>query len=602
MAAHEDNYFDILREAGVLDDDDELISEEDLALARIAARAKKLALKEKKEGTKKSSSKGVKVANTKKAVEAVASPKLTKKKLIKEKKKKKLDSYSDPKWEQRFVRKPARKDQIRGDILSNAHNAALIFSCDPRWKGVLAYDELLGDIVTLKSAPWHSDVAPRNVALGEWTDADTARAGIWITREYSFSVGVGDLRAALQITAERHSFHPVRRWLRALEWDGRPRLDDWLIRLCGAKDTPYVRAVSKNFLIGAVARAMEPGCQVDSMPIFEGEQGIFKSSMLRALGGSWFLETSIHVGRDKDSYQVLKGKWIVEWGEMGSMSRSEVNEVKQYISERVSTYRPSFGNRVRDFPRQCVFAGTTNPTGSGYLKDSTGARRFWPVALTRLDLEALKEERKQLFAEAYARYLQKEEYYFKDAALVKEHAKEAEKRRQKDPWEEVLANWLTTVLPKYREEGFTTIEILAGPLNIEPARMTRADSMKVAEILKLLGWDVVKRPNAYDRRYCPKNDLVTPFVPVERREKKRPKTRGFGDPSSGTFKKPALSKGEAKTPEEGAPGIAMATLATSKPGSTAAKRSFLRVVPTGSPPSEGSKRSPETPKKTPPKG
>lgn len=397
-------------------------------------------------------------------------------------------------------------------LLANASNAQVIFTHDPKWRGVLAFDEFIGDIVALKKPPWPEDMMPDKHSRGPWTDSDTARAGMWLTREYKIALRPQDVGQALRITAERYTYHPVRMWLQSLVWDKESRLDDWLPRLCGAKDTPYTRAVGKNFLLGAVARAMEPGCQVDSMPVFEGKQGLGKSSMLRILAGPFFLETSIEVG-NKDSYQVLRGKWIVEWGEMGGMSRAEVNKVKQYISERTSTYRPSYGTRSMDFLRQCVFAGTTN--NSEYLKDETGARRFHPVLLREILLTELKTERKQLFAEAYARFSAGEKWFLDSPELVAAHAREAEERRQQDPWEQKLREWADRQNERQRRTGATTHFVLENVIGIATRTMTRADEMRCAAALRMIGWDDVVRRRAgaeQVRHYRPKGVKTAPKI------------------------------------------------------------------------------------------
>ena len=387
----------------------------------------------------------------------------------------------------------------KGKLQSSLGNAQIILTNDRSWNDVLAYNEFLGDIVTRKLPPWPKDLKPQGLKIGEWVDNDTARAAIWIERTYGVAVKKTDVGMALRVVAERRKFHPIREWLDGLKWDRFRRCDNFLTKCAGADDTPYVRAVAKNFLIGAVARIYQPGAQVDSMPVFEGKQGVRKTSMLRSLfGEEWFMSTNIEIG-EKDSYQVLQQKWCVEFGELDALSRAEVSRIKQYISERTSRYRPSYGSKAIDFPRQCVFAGTTN--ADTYLKDDTGARRFWPVVIPGVllldgslgvDLVVLERMREQLWAEAVFRYKKKEEWHLKDPNLVIEAARQAEDRRQIHPWEYQVAEWLAEPGKGRKRKGVTTHEVLTGCLGLDPGKLGRADEMQMAAVLKACG--LIKSP------------------------------------------------------------------------------------------------------------
>jgi putative DNA primase/helicase len=157
-------------------------------------------------------------------------------------------------------------------------------------------------------------------------------------------------------------------------------------------------AVSKNFWVGMMARAFRPGCKNDYMVVLEGPQGVGKSMSLNCIGGKWHTESTESIG-SKDFYQNLHGKLIVEIAELDSFSKAEVTRVKQVITNPVDRLRLSYGRTSQDFPRQCVFVGTTNE--SSYLRDATGARRFWPVKCGQIKIDQINHDRKQLFAEAY---------------------------------------------------------------------------------------------------------------------------------------------------------------------------------------------------------
>lgn len=380
-------------------------------------------------------------------------------------------------------------------------NVIIALSHDEAWKGVLAYSTFVGDIVCLKPPPWRGILSPGadgkkkfDEAEYYWTDRDTTRTAAYLANKYHLIVQDHTVAAGLEVVAEQHKVHPVRDWLGGLKWDKKKRLDDFLVRLAGAEDSKYTRAVTSKWMVGLVARVHDPGCMFRMMLILEGPQDIRKSTALRTLAirDEWFLETSIEMG-SKDSYQSLRGKWIIEFGELDSLSRSEVSKVKQYISERTSSYRPSYGRRLVDFRRQCGFAGSTND--SQYLKDETGATRFHPVTVTKsIDIEGLEKEVEQLWAEAVVRYRAGEEPFLRDEVVKREAAKITEARRQAHPWEEPVLRWLRRLPKARRDGGVTTYEVLVEAICKDLQGMTRGDEMTAASVLRACGWELDKRP------------------------------------------------------------------------------------------------------------
>ena len=328
---------------------------------------------------------------------------------------------------------------------------------------------------------------------------------MWLSKKYEIHANSKLVEEALYVVADTIGIHPVRAWLRSLRWDRKHRLDSVFIRLAGAPDTAYTREVTKNFLIGAIARIVRPGCQLDSLPIFEGIQGAGKTSFFKALfGDQWFLSTNIEI-TTKDAYQVLQRKWCVELGELESLSRTEITRVKQYVSQSVDTYRPSYARRAQDFPRQSVFVGTTND--DQYLKDGTGARRFWPIEVKGvllpngsigINIPALALEREQLFAEAYHRFKKGELWHIADESLKKEAAVVAEGKRQRDPWEVPIGMWAHQQLKvpggRFRiNRGLSTHDVLTSVFNKDPSSLSRTDEMRAAAALRALGYTDVKQ-------------------------------------------------------------------------------------------------------------
>lgn len=298
----------------------------------------------------------------------------------------------------------------QGAVKPARENVVLALQCLPETHAKIAFNEFTNDVFKLADMPWGS---PR----GKWTEVDELLMGEWLCRSHYFpSIPRTTLEEGMRMVATRHQYHPVREYLHGLKWDGTARLNEWLIRAAvaepdklGAKTRKYLQRVSAWFLMGMVARAMWPGCKFDYMPILEGAQGMRKSTVLNVLAGDWFADTGFVLG-DKDSLQMLQGRWLYEISELDAMARAEVTKIKAFVASRQDWYRASFDKRPREYPRQLVFAGTTNE--HQYLVDSTGNRRFWPVEVTRIiDTEWVQEVRDQLFAEAWHRVQQKERFH-----------------------------------------------------------------------------------------------------------------------------------------------------------------------------------------------
>ncbi|NBB09558.1 VapE domain-containing protein [Pseudomonas sp. SLFW] len=376
------------------------------------------------------------------------------------------------------------RDQLarteNGSLIAHMSNVEMIMGNDERWKGVIGYCAFSSKIVKLRTPPYGGDT-------GDWGDIDDTRVMRWLAQQYNLRVKPSSVIEAVSVVAHDHAFHPVREYLQGLEWDRTPRLDSWLTDIMGVAPSDYVTKVGKRWMISAVARVMKPGCKSDSVLILEGAQGAGKSTAMRILGGDWFMDTPFSLG-DKDGFQAIRGKWIVELGELDSFNKAESTKAKQFFSASTDTYRESYGRRTNDVPRQCVFVGTTNQ--GEYLKDATGNRRYWPVACTKVELEKLREIRDQLWAEAVFCYLAGELWWVnpEDAALFSE---EQDERFVVDEWEGPILGWLEE---SQIGETATGCDVLAHALKLDFGHWGKPEQMRVGAIMHRLGWRRVRLP------------------------------------------------------------------------------------------------------------
>jgi len=356
---------------------------------------------------------------------------------------------------------------------SNLANIYRAFLHDPTLTQSVWYDTFLDRVLTGSPAR-------------EWAEADDSRAAVYLQETHNLKhVTSRQVQEIVNSYARFTPQHVVRDWLATLVWDRVPRIaeafcDYWDATPSASQPHEYLRAISRNFFVGLIARVMHPGCQLDEMVVFEGAQGIGKTSALRVLGGAWYAAAHERVTA-KDFFQDLQGKWLVEISELSAFSRAEVERIKSAISTQNDRFRNSYARRSSDHPRQCVFAGTTNRTDWGL--DETGLRRFWPVTVGAVDLSALTAAREALFAEALAVLTASRTWWHVPACAV-------DVQTDRHPYDE----WTELVLP-YAQRLITSgvpyvriSEILENCLKIYPSQSEKKHEMRIAAILVLAGW------------------------------------------------------------------------------------------------------------------
>ena len=292
-----------------------------------------------------------------------------------------------PNNEPRWLRDAPVRRNDKGKINPTLDNATVVIAFDPRLKEAFAYDEMRREVKVMRPLQLLGDDAYAHCPR-IFSDRDRRAVMAHLQRTCMPGVTESAVIDGVKRYAEARPFHPLRNYLDvcAMEWDRKERLPMLFPHYFSTDDKEYTRAIGQMMMIAAVKRAIEPGCQCDYAVVLEGVQGLRKSSALALLAGDEFFLDNLPRLDQKDSSQMLRGKWIVEIAELSTMRKSEVEEVKAYLTRREEKYRPPYSRMEVTEPRTCIFVGTTNSTDEGYLVDDEN-RRFWPVRVGEIDLK-----------------------------------------------------------------------------------------------------------------------------------------------------------------------------------------------------------------------
>jgi predicted P-loop ATPase len=371
--------------------------------------------------------------------------------------------------------------------IPDLHNTLIVLRNEPGFAVAFAHDEMQ-QVTIVRAPPPLCRGADAGDNFPRWaTDEDVSRLQEWLqmvmpklSRENVFN--------GLEEFARENPVHPLRLWLRTRELTVRqPVLDNWLTYALGVPNDAYHNEVGRRFAIAMVKRVMEPGCQADYMLVLEGPQGEEKSKFCRALAGDEYFSDHIpSISADQVRVSMhLRGKWLIEISELAAFNKiGDVETLKAFITRREEIYTPKYGRKERHEPRQCLFIGTTNT--DDWIKDETGARRFWPVRVAHVDLEWLAEYRDQLFAEAVEAYDAGKPSYPDRNFERRVIAPHQEKRQAFD-------NWTDRVLEMAHELPVVTIALVWNGLGsiTHGGDLTKLDMMaskRIANILKKDGY------------------------------------------------------------------------------------------------------------------
>ncbi|PXV93762.1 putative P-loop ATPase [Lachnotalea glycerini] len=331
----------------------------------------------------------------------------------------------------------------QGVLVNNLKNLLLILNHDENLKSIV-FNQFSDGMEIKGEVPWEH---PGKF----WRDADDSQLISYVDLNYgNFSARNYDI-AVTKVVDDR-SYHPVREFLNSLpEWDKIPRSDTLLVDYLGAVDNAYVRAVTRKTLCGAIARVMSPGYKFDTMLVLNGPQGKGKSTLIAKLSGEWFNDSLLlNDTRDKTAAEKLQGYWILEIGELAGLKKTEIETLRGFLSRQIDIYRASFGRRATPHPRQCIFIGTTNAE-NGYLRDTAGNRRFWPVKTpgdaAKSSWELTEEDVHQIWAEALSYYKAGESLCL-DKVVEQMAIREQQIAMEVDEREGIVKEYLEKLLPE----------------------------------------------------------------------------------------------------------------------------------------------------------
>jgi predicted P-loop ATPase len=364
-----------------------------------------------------------------------------------------------------------KRDTIPGDERTLVEALELC----PETAGAIVWDKRRGHLIAIRDGAWGK--------AGAWTSTMTAAQQVYF-QTFGIPARERPLDRALAVVGQRHQIDPLGAWLNDLKWDGSCRLDTWLQRYAGAEGQEIICDIGVMFMIGMVARALDSGCQCDHALCLESEeQGIGKDQIARVLGGEYYAPdlASFH---GRDAQQIASSHWLIGVGELAAVRRSDLERVKAFITATEDVYVPKYERHAISRKRWGCFLFTVNLDEAGYLVDSTGNRRIWPVMVRDVDIAALKRDRNQLFAEAVDRYKRGVKWWPTGKLQWEKLTAAQADRRMEDGWTSIIDEWLAA--RRLDEKPISTTEVLTHALNVKPGDIAPGHAARVGRILKAL--------------------------------------------------------------------------------------------------------------------
>lgn len=387
----------------------------------------------------------------------------------------------------------------RGIVYNNGRpaktflNLVTYFRLDENLQDLFCFNEFSGYFEYSRDFNWPDH--PGTTKKGSRIEKeDLIHLRYYLAHNKLFDMGLEDIENALIEKAARTVYNPVKEYLDGLEWDGVPRINEWLTTACGVEKDAYSRDIGRKWLTAAVTRIYHPGYKFDYVLVLEGKENIGKSMVFRILGDPWFSDSISLTQKEADIVAKMVGNWIIEIAEMRGLSKVEQTFVKAFISCQVDEQRFSYRHNPKKYPRQSVFAGTSN--NMSYLLDADGNRRFWPVECQQMDIRWLRDNRDQLWAEAkhiykqgvYPMYEQGEKLFLVGEALVISKRNQKQRLGTDEAMEEMVYHFLLD------KNEVTMLQLLQGCFGFQGKDITnRPASMSIGRILTKLGFEKKER-------------------------------------------------------------------------------------------------------------
>lgn len=375
----------------------------------------------------------------------------------------------------------------RSKSLKSTYNNTLnILEVGHDLKGLFGYNLFKDEVELIKHPVW-DDITPlpRHV-----NDNDLMELKNHLRTYYSYEPSTNILNEAVVSIALRNKYNPVKEYLTGLKWDGTARLATWLNYYCNAEESDYTRYIGQMTLVAACKRVDQPGCQYDYMLILEGDQGIYKSQMVHALGSPWCKKIGL-MDPDKETLELMRGCWIVEVAELEAFKKREIESLKAFITTQVDKARLAYDRRSREFPRKSIFISTINPGAGNYLRDQTGNRRFLPVKVSDIKINEIRRDKDQLWAEAWHKYQNGFKVYM--PKYIEDYAKQMQdERNSPHPWIETIEPWILDQIDK-RNMFVTHKDIFNDALKLATDRNSQHVHSIIAEIMLHLGIQLSKK-------------------------------------------------------------------------------------------------------------
>lgn len=375
---------------------------------------------------------------------------------------------------------------------ANAANIVKVLAGHSLTAGKIWYDTFKTRIMTIDDGD-----------AREWTKNDYLRLLVWLQEDIGLpKVNIEAAKQGLLAYALRSQRDELTDWIKSLVWDKTERLRSFLSDVYGCAQDDYHAAVGRCWLTAMIARALDPGCKVDTVPVLYGGQGIYKSTSLEKLVGLEWLAALPQKFGDRDWLQCTDGKWLVEIPDLSGFQGRNLEHIKAFITIREDRYCRRYGYDAETFSRRFVMVGTTN--SQTFNADITGGRRFLPVKVGgHINIEYIEQQREQLFAEAYALYLAKTPWW--DIPLEEAQGHQ-EATREVHPFEDTIEEWLHRPGNiRLSDDGVThyvsSSALLWECLGIEPGRQSGRDSGLVGSIMRKLGFSKPDRITVRGQRF-----------------------------------------------------------------------------------------------------